>query len=102
VFLTRHEDGTVDVFTSGRRMRVAVSPAVEGDGLQMGQSVRLNEALTVVEGCDFERIGEGSTLRGVLAPEREGGRGRALMVGHAGEERVVWLGEPLTSAPSKP
>src|SRR5579885_3442073 len=38
VFLTRHEDGTVDVFTSGRRMRVAVSPAVEGDGLQMGQS----------------------------------------------------------------
>ncbi|HEY4454208.1 MAG TPA: proteasome ATPase [Pseudonocardiaceae bacterium] len=102
VFLTRHEDGTVDVFTSGRRMRVAVSPAVEGDGLQMGQSVRLNEALTVVEGCDFERIGEVSTLREVLAPEREGGPARALIVGHADEERVVWLAEPLTSAPIKP
>jgi proteasome-associated ATPase len=102
VFLTRHEDGTVDVFTSGRRMRVAVSPAVEGDGLQMGQSVRLNEALTVVEGCDFERIGEVSTLREVLAPEREGLPARALVVGHADEERVVFLAEPLTLAPIKP
>jgi proteasome-associated ATPase len=102
VFLTRHEDGTVDVFTSGRRMRVAVSPAVEGDGLQMGQSVRLNEALTVVEGCDFERIGEVSTLREVLAPERDGGPARALVVGHADEERVVWLAEPLSTAPIKP
>ena len=102
VFLTRHEDGTVDVFTSGRRMRVAVSPAVEGEGLQMGQSVRLNEALTVVEGCDFERIGEVSTLREVLAPEREGLPARALVVGHADEERVVFLAEPLTLAPIKP
>ena len=102
VFLTRHEDGTVDVFTSGRRMRVAVSPAVEGDGLQMGQSVRLNEALTVVEGCDFERIGEVSTLREVLAPERDGLPARALVVGHADEERVVFLAEPLAAAPIKP
>ena len=27
VFLARHEDGTVDVFTGGRKLRVAVSPA---------------------------------------------------------------------------
>ena len=31
VFLARFPDETVDVFTSGRRMRVAVSPAVEGE-----------------------------------------------------------------------
>ncbi|MFD1049993.1 proteasome ATPase, partial [Kibdelosporangium lantanae] len=49
VYLAGHEDGTVDVFTAGRRMRVAVSPAVEIDTLKRGQSVRLNEALTVVE-----------------------------------------------------
>ena len=102
VFLTRHEDGTVDVFTSGRRMRVAVSPAVEGESLQSGQSVRLNEALTVVEGCSFERIGEVSTLREVLAPDTVGGPARALVVGHADEERVVWLAEPLAAAPIKP
>ena len=27
VFLTRHEDGTVDIFTGGRKLRVSVSPA---------------------------------------------------------------------------
>ncbi|MGB2968506.1 MAG: hypothetical protein WBB77_01075, partial [Candidatus Nanopelagicales bacterium] len=27
-FLTKHEDGTIDVFASGRKLRVTVSPAV--------------------------------------------------------------------------
>ena len=48
-------------------MRVAVSPAVEGETLQAGQTVRLNEALTVVEAGDFERIGEVCGLREVLS-----------------------------------
>jgi proteasome-associated ATPase len=29
VFLGRYDDGTVDVFTGGRKLRVAVSPAVD-------------------------------------------------------------------------
>jgi len=102
VFVRRFEDGTVDVFTSGRRMRVSVSPAVEGDLLKIGQSVRLNEALTVVEGGSFERTGEVCTLREVLAPDMAGGAPRALVVGHADEERVVWLADPLSDAPIKP
>jgi proteasome-associated ATPase len=96
VFLARFPDETVDVFTSGRRMRVAVSPAVETGTLQSGQTVRLNEALTVVEALDFERIGEVCGLREVLsAPTADGLAGRALVVGHADEERVVWLAAPL-------
>jgi proteasome-associated ATPase len=96
VFLARFPDETVDVFTSGRRMRVAVSPAVETETLQSGQTVRLNEALTVVEALDFERIGEVCGLREVLAePTVDGLAGRALVVGHADEERVVWLAAPL-------
>jgi proteasome-associated ATPase len=102
VFQRRYEDGTVDVFTSGRRMRVAVSPAVEADSLQVGQSVRLNEALTVVEGGTFERIGEVTTLREVLSPEMPDGPLRALVVGHADEERVVLLAHPLADSPIKP
>jgi len=102
VFQRRYEDNTVDVFTSGRRMRVAVSPAVEVDSLSVGQSVRLNEALTVVEGGTFERIGEVCTLREVLSPETEDGPLRALVVGHADEERVVLLAAPLADAPIKP
>ena len=31
VFLGRFDDGTVDVFTGGRKLRVSVSPALEGD-----------------------------------------------------------------------
>lgn len=106
VFLSHFSDGTVDVFTAGRRMRVAVSPAVEVDALGRGQSVRLNEALTVVEAGDFERTGEVCALREVLLdPSAEDGEvsgARALVVGHADEERVVWLAEPLIAGPDNP
>ncbi len=101
VFLARFEDGTVDVFTSGRRMRVSVSPAVEAPSLVQGQSVRLNEALTVVEGGGFEQTGEVCTLREVLESDAESSIGRALVVGHADEERVVWLAQPLMDSPLK-
>ncbi|MFK0245804.1 proteasome ATPase [Amycolatopsis azurea] len=102
VFVTAYEDNTVDVFTAGRKMRVSVSPAVEVSSLQRGQALRLNEALTVVEGGDFERIGEVCALREVLSPDVEGGSPRALVVGHADEERVVLLSDPLAEQPLKP
>ena len=101
VFLAGHDDGTVDVFTAGRKMRVAASPAVEVDTLRRGQSVRLNEALTIVEAGEFERIGEVSTLRELLTEEEDIGPVRALVVGHADEERVVWLADPLRDATLK-
>ncbi|MGW0178356.1 proteasome ATPase [Nocardia sp. NPDC003345] len=85
-----YEDQTVDVFTSGRKMRLTCSPNIETSTLAYGQTVRLNEALTVVEAGNFDAIGEIGTLREVL----DGGR-RALVVGHADEERVVWLSGPL-------
>jgi proteasome-associated ATPase len=102
VFLQGHEDGTVDVFTAGRKMRVACSPAVEATDLRRGQSVRLNEALTIVEAGSFERIGEVSTLRELLAEADESPPMRALVVGHADEERVVWLADPLRESTLKP
>ncbi|GAA1329492.1 proteasome ATPase [Pseudonocardia xinjiangensis] len=103
VFLARFPDETVDVFTSGRRMRVAVSPAVSTADLSSGQTVRLNEALTVVEAGDYERIGEVCALREVLSePSEDGLAGRALVVGHADEERVVWLAAPLIVGADNP
>ncbi len=103
VFLARFPDETVDVFTSGRRMRVAVSPAVDTADLNSGQTVRLNEALTVVEAGEYERIGEVCGLREVLSePTADGLAGRALVVGHADEERVVWLAAPLIAGPDNP
>src|SRR5690348_1950685 len=93
VLLSTHEDDTVDVFTSGRKMRLTCSPNIEVSALKQGQTVRLNEALTVVEAGTFEAVGEISTLREILADGH-----RALVVGHADEERIVWLAEPLVAA----
>ena len=93
---THDDDDTVDVFTSGRKMRLTCSPNIEVASLKKGQTVRLNEALTVVEGGTFESVGEISTLREILSDGH-----RALVVGHADEERIVWLAEPLV-APDLP
>ncbi|MCV7079146.1 proteasome ATPase [Mycobacterium szulgai] len=92
VLLSAHDDETVDVFTSGRKMRLTCSPNIDTKSLRKGQTVRLNEALTVVEAGTFESVGEISTLREVLADGH-----RALVVGHADEERIVWLAEPLVA-----
>jgi proteasome-associated ATPase len=92
VLLSAHEDETVDVFTSGRKMRLTCSPNIDVASMRKGQTVRLNEALTVVEAGTYESVGEISTLREVLNDGH-----RALVVGHADEERIVWLAEPLVA-----
>src|SRR3954453_20685333 len=97
VLLGVHEDGTVAVFTSGRKMRLTCSPNIDTKGLKQGQTVRLNEALTVVEVGNFESVGEISTLREILADGH-----RALVGGHADEERIVWLAEPLVATADLP
>ncbi|WP_406094363.1 proteasome ATPase [Kitasatospora purpeofusca] len=90
VFLSSNEDGTADIFTGGRKLRVNVSPNVTLDELRRGQEVMLNEALNIVDAMAFESIGDLVTLKEVL----EDGE-RALVVGHTDEERVVRLAEPL-------
>jgi proteasome-associated ATPase len=94
VYLTKYEDGTVDVFTGGRKLRVAVSPTVDVSALRRGQEVLLNDALNIVDALGFERAGEVVMLKEVL----EGGD-RALVISHADEERIVHLAETLIDAP---
>src|SRR3954467_1738453 len=94
VFLAKHDDGTVDVFTGGRKLRVAVSPALEVDELRRGQEVLLNDALNIVDAFGFERSGEVVMLKEIL----EGGD-RALVISHADEERVVFLADTLADVP---
>jgi proteasome-associated ATPase len=90
VFLNATEDGTADVFTGGRKMRVNISPNVELEELRPGQEVVLNEALNVVLAQSYETVGEVVMLKEVLADRR-----RALVISQADEERVVRLAEPL-------
>jgi proteasome-associated ATPase len=91
--LEPYDDGTVDVLTAGRKMRVAVSPSIGDEALHPGQEVMLNEAMNVVAARGYERVGEIVTLKEML------GSDRALVVGHADEERVARVAESLNDTP---
>ena len=91
--LGRNDDGTVDVFSGGRKMRVAIHPDLDDETLSRGLEVVLNESLNVVLARSSELSGEVVTLREVL----EGGT-RALVVGRADEERVVELADWLVES----
>jgi proteasome-associated ATPase len=89
-FLASNDDGTVDVFTAGRKMRVALHPELDVDELQRGQEVVLNESLNVVLARGHDVAGEVVTLKELLDDGR-----RALVVGRADEERVCELSTGL-------
>src|SRR4051794_25016306 len=89
-FLSANDDGTVDVFSGGRKMRVALHPEIELVDLERGQEVVLNDSLNVVLARSAELSGEVVVLKELL----EDGK-RALILGRADEERVVELSEAI-------
>ena len=89
VFLGVNSDGTINISSGGRKLRVNVHPDIDPKSLQPGQELMLNEALNVVEACTYEVQGEVVQLKEML------GLDRALVIGNADEERVVQIGEPL-------
>lgn len=89
-FLGVNDDGTVDVFTAGRKMRVSVHPEVDVELLARGQEVALNESLNVVLARGVEISGEVVILKELLEDAT-----RVLVVGRADEERVCELAGSL-------
>ncbi len=89
-FVNFNDDGTVDIFASGRKMRVALHPAIDPHQVARGDEVVLNESFTVIGVRDADGQGEVVTVKEVL-DER-----RVLIYGHADEERVVELAEALS------
>jgi proteasome-associated ATPase len=89
-FLDINEDGTVDVFASGRKMRVALHPDIDPGVLRKGNEVVLNESLNVVLVREGDLAGEVVTLKEVMED-----RHRAIVYGRADEERVVELSDEL-------
>src|SRR5919198_464422 len=85
VFLALNHDGTVNVFTGGRKLRVNVHPQIDPKLLVPGQELMLNEALNVVESCGFEQSGEIVILKETLDADR------VKIVSRADEERVAML-----------
>jgi proteasome-associated ATPase len=85
VYLRHNEDGSVDVHTSGRKMRVNVDPEIDRDRFRRGVEVILNEALNVVDVLDPDVLGEVTTVKQLL------GEDRAVLIGRADEEVVAVL-----------
>jgi proteasome-associated ATPase len=88
VFLGVNDDGSVDIHTQGRKLRVAVAPGI--GPLTPGQEVLVNEAMNVVAALGAEVVGEVVMFKELL----EDGE-RALVIGHTDEERVVRLAQAL-------
>ncbi len=90
-FLVQYGDGTADVMASGKKLRVALSPAIDADALRPGQEVMLNESLNVIDVRSFEDTGEIVVFKEFIGEDRD----RALVIGRADEERVVRVAQPL-------
>lgn len=89
-YLGKNDDGTVDIFSAGRKMRVALHPELESLELRRGQEIVLNESLSVVLARGPETQGEVVIFKELLADGR-----RALIVGRADEERACELADEL-------
>ena len=88
-FIDFNDDGTVDIFASGRKMRVALHPGLDPGQIERGNEVVLNESFSVIGVRDSDGQGEVVTVKEVL-DER-----RVLVYGRADEERVVELADSL-------
>ena len=83
------EDGTVDVLTGNRKLRVAAQPSIEVKKLQIGQEVLLNEAFNIIDVRFYEASGDILRVREVMSD------GRVVVIAHADEERVLKRSEAM-------
>lgn len=89
-FIAANEDGSIDVMNNGRKMRIAVSPAIDVKDLIPGRELVLNESMNAIAVREYEAVGEIVLLKEVMED-----RTRAVIVGQADEERVVRLAQRL-------
>jgi proteasome-associated ATPase len=104
VFLGENEDGSVDVFTAGRKMRVNVDPELERNRFSRGAEVILNEALNIVDVLDQDRQGEVVTIKELLGDDRvvvvgRGDEEMVAIVSHALRDQPLRAGDPLLFDP---
>lgn len=96
-FLKSNEDGTVDVDSTGKKLRVNLHPDIDISNLMEGDEVALNESLNVVLHRNTGKLGEIVTLIEVL-PDGN----RALVKGRADQEMVMTLTNEISTVNLKP
>jgi proteasome-associated ATPase len=85
IFLRSNDDGSIDVVTAGRKMRVVPAPDIELESFQPGAQVVLNESLNVVEVLEPDRAGEVVKVKDRLGDDR------VIVFGRGDEEHVAYL-----------
>jgi len=89
VYLSPNDDGTVNILSQGRKVKVNLHPAIKVESLKPGQELILNEGLNVVEAASYEIQGDVVILKEQLDPER------AVVTLRADEEKVGIIADPL-------
>lgn len=90
VYLSLNKDGTVNIFSQGRKVKVNLRPSIKPDSLKPGQELILNEGLNVVEAVGYEIQGEIVILKELLEDKT-----RAVVTMRTDEDRVGIIAEPL-------
>jgi proteasome-associated ATPase len=95
VYLSANEDGTVNILSQGRKVKVNLHPAIKPEGIKPGQELILNEGLNVVETAGYEIQGDVVVLKESLAEDR------AIVTLRADEEKVAIVADPLRTVKLK-
>src|SRR5881227_3770880 len=89
VYLSLNDDGTINILSQGRKVKVNLHPSIKPEALKPGQELILNEGLNVIEAAGYEIQGEVVVLKEQLDPER------AVVTLRADEEKVGIIADPL-------
>src|SRR5438067_3214896 len=95
VFLSANEDGTVNVLSQGRKVKVNLHPTIAVADIKAGQELILNEGLNVVEMAGYEIQGEVVVLKEILEDNR------AVVTQRADEDKVGIIADPLRAVKLK-
>src|SRR2546427_219531 len=95
VYLSVNEDGTINVLSQGRKVKVNLHPSLKAEALKRGQELVLNEGLNVVEVAGYEIQGDVVILKELLE------EGRAVVTLRADEDKVGIVADRLRSVKPK-
>ncbi len=95
VYLSVNEDGTVNVLSQSRKVKVNLHPSIKPETLKPGQELVLNEGLNVVEAAGYEIQGDVVILKEMLE------EGRAIVTLRADEDKVGIVADPLRAVKLK-
>ena len=91
-----NDDGTVDLISGNRKLRVAAQPNVEVKLLQKGQEVLLNESFSIIDVRSYDPTGDVVRVRERLED------GRIVVIAHTDDERVVSVADAMQDVKIRP